>query len=428
MSVKECDAAFQALRNESKKPDFKFEARFGSFDGSRFVPFVSEIQYTHVFENLQREGWPVTTQLKDTIKKLENSKIRKIGAGLRTTWKKEINFKNIYGLSCRFSESEDVSSQKLPISHDIDSAPNEYIAFQNFDKSILIHMMKNHGRCILEIESKANICPLVTAVSDWIAKKASVLEQFKKMVVSSESLRENWRGVFRKVESIDDKNALPSSSLAVTEKKDAARPVLLFIDSNGSCHLISLISKEFKIKNWHKKHPSHANTIIEGEISHQTFFTSDLLFWHGEDMSSFHLGRRLFVLRGMDEDDFIKHKVFKFPNLDDPNISEQISEVWKNRRRHTNDVMFLSIDSFLQTKIFLLNDGKAFQDLKEKAGTNQEFIPQHVSAGIEEYETNFAKIADFQQSKNDDSFSLETNDSGAVAKGQLLAILSKINR
>ena len=263
------------------KSEIEKEVRFGSFKNKKFVPGVSKLQYDDIMEYYKKNGWDMMKiSDKVTSRTLNNKKsVRRIENASGTIYqtKEKLKITDVPP-HYRVSEARETNSNKVTFN----TANNKknYSVTRNrisFIKGNARVDMTNTGRNYqVEVENSLNEVPKIVALLEY----RKLVGPGRVLPLPQTLTLDNFK-----------KRVLTKREYSVTEKADGERYILLS-DSEGN---MTFIARGTDVKPLGIKSPLK-NTIIDGELYKDKFYSFDILFSNGKDVRKKKLMDRLDIL------------------------------------------------------------------------------------------------------------------------------------
>ena len=295
-----CGKHLNSLGANRNNRGIETEARFGRFQGGRFVPGVSKRQFDEIATHYDQSGWTKTVSRDKVTSRSLNPRqnVRKIESTNGTKYQlKEkvlvVDVKPNYRLA-KSKERTSVAFKDL-----FDETPNrgQYVTTRNrttFTKgTIQVDLTQTDKNFQVEIEFKGNACKEIETVSEMLEDsqtKSMVFNEYKKLLGS------RFAGPLPQTLTLESfkKRILTKQPYAVTEKADGER-YLLVVDSNGGISLVSRGMDILLMKDAGDK-PDFAGTVMDGELYKGKFYAFDILTVKGASVQNKKLPERLSIL------------------------------------------------------------------------------------------------------------------------------------
>ena len=327
-----CAKSLNSLGANRNNKGIETEARFGKFQGTRFVPGVSKRQYDEVIKHYESLGWARTsTRDKVTSKSLNpRQSVRRIESsnGTKYQFKEKLSIVDVPSDGYRLAKSKERDSKVFEDLYKNTTNKGQYVTTRNrvtFKKNnIQIDLTDNGKNLQVEIEFKGNACTEIKKVSELLSDvqiKSMVYNDYKQL------LGPRFAGPLPQTLTFETfkKRILTKKPYSVTEKADGER-YLLMVDRNGGLSLISRGMDITLLKDAGDK-ADFAGTILDGEFYKGKYYAFDILTVNGTNVQSKKLPERLMILYNTLIN--MKVKILKMKNFlvdDGKNITEYPSQ------------------------------------------------------------------------------------------------------
>lgn len=300
VATSRCSKFLDTLGTTTNK-GIETEARFGRFEGKRFLPGVTKRQFDAVakyFDNL--EGWTkMETKDKVTSRSLNiRQSVRKVESNKGTYYefKDKVSVVDITP-NYRLAKSKERKGEGFKDLFDEANSKGQFVKTRtrtSYSKDNLRVDLTNEGLQVeLEFVGKKDVCRFIDIISKILEdtrKSGIAFAQYKDLVGPK------FAGPLPQTLTLASfkKRILTKQPYSVTEKADGER-YLLFVDRNGKFFLISR-GMDFMPMDDVDDKPDFGGTLLDGELYKDRFYTFDALFVQGLDVRKKPLPERLLAL------------------------------------------------------------------------------------------------------------------------------------
>ena len=333
------------------------EVRFGRFQNGKFIPGVTKRQFESVLKLFSE--WPSTQKTDRVVSRTYSQKqsVRKISNSNGTNafqLKEKLVIIDVPTVGIRLAKSKETTSGALKsIYNNLPSTKNyeqirERTTFKKgkiqIDVTYLPENRQSPFQVEIEFEDPKEVVQYIQMIRTDMENTRVVGVVFAQYKALAGTPR--FAGPLPQTLTHEafKKKILTKSPYSVTDKADGER-YLLFIDNIGGFNFVSRKMDISRVKNI-KTHPELAQTIIDGELVGNTFYSFDILFLKGTDLRGKKLRERLTKLFGelvklrharIKMKSFfldIGEKIIQIPsnrNTGFKNIYEAAGSIWKRR-------------------------------------------------------------------------------------------------
>jgi len=275
------------------------EIRFGKFQGQRFVPGVSQKQFTDIIQYFTAQGWKKTHTVDKVVSRTlsKNKTVRKIGNKYQIKEKISTvnnpvhlsNLSNNYGI--RRVESKETNLKNGDIFNKANRT-SEYavtrdrttFTFENkqLDLTFLPETKKFHVE--LEYTGTHKLAYTVNRIKSILQN-----DTLYKTLVGSFTFAGTLSSMLTK--DAFDRKILTKKNYSVTDIADGER-YLLYINVYG---MFSFVTRKLEFIHIpiETPRPDYGDTLLDGEFINGTFYASDVLFAKEKDFRKQPLTKRL---------------------------------------------------------------------------------------------------------------------------------------
>lgn len=292
----------KALNSLGVEEGFETEARFGRIDRGRFVPGVTKRQFDEIVGYFTKLGWARKDSNDRVTSRSMNPKqnLRKVEKNGETYYETKERIKIVdVPPNYRLAKSKEKRSAVYKALFDKLSKNRDYVVTRNritFSKNNIQIDLTDTGKDLqveIEFKGRKDVCKYIQIVSDMLLdskRKGAIFSQYKNL------LGPKFAGPLPQTLTLEafKKRTLTRRNYSVTEKADGER-YLLFVDSEGGMSLISRNMDIALLKDLPTK-PDFANTVMDGELYKNKFYTFDILAINGNDLRKQKLPDRLMNL------------------------------------------------------------------------------------------------------------------------------------
>jgi len=295
-----CGKHLNSLGANRNNKGIETEARFGKFQGTRFIPGVNKRQYDEIAAYYESKGWTKSTSKdkitsrslnpKQNVRKMETSN------GVKYQLKEKLMVVDVQP-NYRLAKSKERTSEAFEDVFNEASNKGQYVTTRKritFKKgTVQVDLTETDKNLQVEIEFKGNACKEIETISQLLMDsqtKSMVFNEYKKLLGS------RFAGPLPQTLTLEafKKRILTKQPYSVTEKADGER-YLLMVDSKGGLSLISRGMDITLLKDTGDK-PEFAGTVMDGELYKGKFYTFDILTVKGTSVQNKKLPERLSIL------------------------------------------------------------------------------------------------------------------------------------
>ena len=316
--VATCQEAVNNLGSDGNEK----EVRFGRFIGGRFVPGVNKFIFDNIIQQFEKDQAWVKSSTVDKISiKQSNARqvLRKIETGNSVVYqlKEKLYSIDVQPLNIRVASAREQTSRALVnVYNSLSTSPfvrnRNRITFKHANLRLDLTRIDNSFEVELEFTSRTDVCKYVDIIRAIIQKtlvKGKVVAQYRTLTGTNRFVGPLPRTLTKNEFS---KRVLSKTNYAVTDKADGER-YLYFVDGSG---VVSFISRKMDILITNlPMNSAYKNTIVDGELVGDKFYSFDLLFLKGRDMRKSNLKTRLDSLARSIQGIGIKMKKFYFTDI-----------------------------------------------------------------------------------------------------------------
>jgi SAM-dependent methyltransferase len=313
-----CAKSLNSLGSNRNNKGIETEARFGKFQGARFVPGVSKRQFDEVVKHYEALGWTKSVSKDKVTSRSLNPRqnIRKIESsnGVKYQLKEKLSVVDVPAGGYRLAKSKERVSTVFEDLYKNTGNKGQYVTTRNrttFKKgNIQIDLTDNGKNLQVEIEFKGSACSEIEKMSEILGDvqtKSMVFNDYKQILGS------RFAGPLPQTLTLESfkKRILTKQPYSVTEKADGER-YLLMVDRNGGLSLISRGMDITLLKDAGDK-ADFAGTVMDGEYYNGKYYAFDILSVNGTSVQSKKLPERLVILYNVLMN--MKTKILKMKNF-----------------------------------------------------------------------------------------------------------------
>jgi len=295
-----CAKSLNSLGANRNNKGIETEARFGKFQGTRFIPGVSKRQYDEVVRHYETKGWTKSASSDKVTSRTLNPRqnLRKIesSAGVVYQLKEKLSVVDVPP-GYRLAKSKERTSKIFEELYKNTSNKGQYVTVRDrttFKKGdVQIDLTDNGKNLQVEIEFRGNACREIEKMSELLNDvqiKSMVFNDYKQLLGS------RFAGPLPQTLTQESfkRRILTKQAYSVTEKADGER-YLMLIDRNGGISLISRGMDITLLKSAGDK-PDFAGTVMDGEYYNGTYYAFDILTVNGTSVQNKKLPERLTIL------------------------------------------------------------------------------------------------------------------------------------
>jgi len=328
------------------------EIRFGKFQGQRFVPGVSQKQFTDILQYFTALGWKKTHTVDKVVSRTigKNKSVRKIGNKYQikeniSTVNNPVyisNLSNNYGI--RRVESRETNLKNGDIFNKANrtseyAVTRDRTTFTSENKQLDLTFIPDTRQFHVELEYTN-------------AQKLAYTVNRIKSILQNDTLYKSFVGSYmgplytKLSKDAFDRNILTKKNYSVTDKANGER-YLLYINMYG---MFSFVTRKLEFIHIpiETPRPDYADTLLDGEFINGTFYASDVLFAKEKDVRGQSLTKRLDTvydilmslrLQFLRMKTFMVEKgdkVYEYPGNKLTNfksVYEASGAIWENRKR-----------------------------------------------------------------------------------------------
>jgi ATP-dependent DNA ligase/SAM-dependent methyltransferase len=295
-----CGKHLNSLGANRNNKGIETEARFGKFQGSRFIPGVNKRQFDEIVAHYEQSGWTKTTSTDKVTSRSLNPRqnVRKIESsnGTKYQLKEKVLVVDVPPFY-RLAKSKERTSVAFEDIFNETSNKGQYITVRKritFTKgTVQVDLTQTDKNLQVEIEFKGNACKEIETIAEMIEDsqtKSMIFNEYKKL------LGPRFAGPLPQTLTLESfkKRILTKQPYSVTEKADGER-YLMMVDSKGGISLISRGMDIILLKDAGDK-ADFAGTVMDGELYKGKFYTFDILTVKGTSVQNKKLPERLSIL------------------------------------------------------------------------------------------------------------------------------------
>jgi hypothetical protein len=322
------------------------ELRFGRFQGGRFIPGVSQKQFSDLIQYFTALGWKKSHTVDKVVSRTLNrtKTVRKIGNKYQL--KEKLSIRDVPNQGYRRANSKETNLNNSKI-FDNANRKSEYAVtrdrttFKQENKQLDLTYLPETGKFQVELEYTGT-----QKIAYAVNRIKSILQgaELYKYLLGSYKFAGPLPGTLTK--EAFDRKILTKKNYSVTDKADGER-YLLYINVYG---MFSFVTRKLEFNHIpiETPRPDYADTILDGEFINGTFYAFDALFAKGKDVREQPLTKRLDtvydILMGL-KLNFLRMKtflvekggkVYQYPGNTPTNstsIYDAAGAIWGNRKR-----------------------------------------------------------------------------------------------